>query len=285
MVMNDELLMKYIDGTATPEEEEIVLTALSKDDEAAKEWLQMVQGARLAGKRPAVELPAAKQGRLAALPVRFETAPKKKRRWLWGVAAAVAAASVVLWVTLSGNNPQENNLPELVADVVEDTSLTVPETDYEKSYQEALERYIEAHKYCCPKKEYPSDSDSDIIVGRVDKVEMPATAEPVMHKADSSVLQVLHPSKTPYAVRVRNLYKEFVFEWETADVDTIRLQIADACGDILFDQILSGTDKSCPVPVAILVGKGELVWTVKAWDADQKELIRMGNIHFIYMEE
>lgn len=54
--MKDDLLIRFIDGKTTPEEIEAVLEVLSRDGDAAKEWLYMVQGARLAGTKPIQEV-------------------------------------------------------------------------------------------------------------------------------------------------------------------------------------------------------------------------------------
>lgn len=92
--MRDELLMRFMDGAATPEEVETVIDMLSKDDNAAKEWMQMVQGARLAGKTPAVEIPEAEA--LERVSYRM----KKPARLPWIIGSVAAAAALAIMLTL-----------------------------------------------------------------------------------------------------------------------------------------------------------------------------------------
>ena len=54
--MKDDLLIRFIDGNTTPEETQAVINELSQDGDAAKEWLQMIQGARLAETKPAQKI-------------------------------------------------------------------------------------------------------------------------------------------------------------------------------------------------------------------------------------
>ena len=62
--MQDELLIRFIDGTCTKEESEKVIEELSNDGNEATEWLQMLAAARLAGSKPVRSVLVAEAKRL-----------------------------------------------------------------------------------------------------------------------------------------------------------------------------------------------------------------------------
>jgi anti-sigma factor RsiW len=91
--MNDELLMKFIDGKTTPEETEVVVAYLSAHPEEAQEWMQMEVAARLADTRPAVAVSEAD----AASSVARRVKPKVVRlNWIISAVTAVAASVVAV---------------------------------------------------------------------------------------------------------------------------------------------------------------------------------------------
>ena len=144
--MKDELLMKYIDGTATPEEVAVVEKELSGDNDTAKEWMQIVRASSLAGHAPAqaVSEKDASDFVSKTLLRAGRRASKKKilwAPWVFGGVAVAAAVVVIVMISFggagssvggpSGDLNQYAGVVEgdsLETVVVEDTLAVVPAT-------------------------------------------------------------------------------------------------------------------------------------------------------------
>jgi hypothetical protein len=100
-------------------------------------------------------------------------------------------------------------------------------------------------------------------------------------KAVEHVFNVVKPAKTPYRVRVTNIDKDFVFEWEASGAKGISLVITDSKGVTLMDKMLSPEEGKCPVKAAQLANLGELTWILTASFEDETVLVRTGKIEFV----
>lgn len=287
--MKDELLMRFIDGTATPEEVETVMEMLSKDDEAAKEWMQMVNAASL------VDTPApvvvnesdAETFVLNALN-RSEAAgvqsSKKLRRlpWIIGGVAAVAAA-IAFVVTLSLNNSSPTPMGNLQAGIApEDTIVVSAPSDTIVELQNTVQD-IRQQEYLAETKE------ENTVVSQKQQIDQVSTAgkgtmtfqDTTAVSIDVPVFNVLKPAKSPYRVKVKNIDKDFVFEWEASCVATMSLVITDSKGVTLMDKSLDPVEGKCPVKAAELADLGELTWILTAVFEDETEVVREGAIELV----
>lgn len=276
--MKDELPMRFIDGTATPEEVETVIDMLSKDDNAAKEWMQMAHAARLADTPPAVtisEQEAEKfvQETLHKTEVAAATPSGKVRRMPWIFGGAVAAAAVALVVSLSfgggqsgtgsgmNENLQAGLVPEDTVEVVVPEDVAVPE-------ESAGEAPVVSPK-TMEVKEYVAETKEDVISQKKFTEDISTAGKGAVEFTDNvesvtPVFKVLKPAKTPYRVKVTNVEKDFVFEWESSHVVSISLVITDSKGVTLMDKTLEPVDRKYPVRAAELVNLGELTWIMTA---------------------
>ncbi len=287
--MKDELLMRFIDGTATPEEVETVMEMLSKDDEAAKEWMQMVNAASLVD-TPApvvVNEPDAETFVLNALN-RSEAAgvqsSKKVRRLPWiigGVAAAAAAIAFV--VTLSLNNSSPTPVGNLQAGIApEDTIVVSAPSDTIVELQNTVQD-IRQQEYLAETKE------ENTVVSQKQQIDQVSTAgkgtmtfqDTTAVSIDAPVFNVLKPAKSPYRVKVKNIDKDFVFEWEASCVATMSLVITDSKGVTLMDKSLDPVEGKCPVKAAELANLGELTWILTASFEDDNIQVRTGKIELV----
>ena len=283
--MKDELLMRFIDGTATEKEVEAVMEVLSKDDAAAKEWMQMAHAARLADTPPAVTISQQEaekfvQETLHKTEVAAATPSGKVRRMPWIFGGAVAAAAVALVVSLSfgggqsgtGSGMNEN----LQAGLVPEDTIVSPKT-------------MEVKEYVAHADAQPKTDTQEGVVSQKTLTEDISTAgrgaveytENLQEEAVEPVFNVVKPAKTPYRVRVTNVDKDFVFEWEASGAKGISLVITDSKGATLMDKMLSPEEGKCPVKAAQLANLGELTWILTASFEDETVLVRTGKIEFI----
>lgn len=287
--MKDELLMRFIDGTATPEEVETVMEMLSKDDEAAKEWMQMVNAASLVD-TPAPVLVNESDAETFVLNAlnRSEAAgvqsSKKVRRLPWiigGVAAAAAAIAFV--VTLSLNNSSPTPVGNLQAGIApEDTIVVSAPSDTIVELQNAVQD-IRQQEYLAETKE------ENTVVSQKQQIDQVSTAgkgtmtfqDTTAVSIDAPVFNVLKPAKSPYRVKVKNIDKDFVFEWEASCVATMSLVITDSKGVTLMDKSLDPVEGKCPVKAAELTNLGELTWILTASFEDDNIQVRTGKIELV----
>ena len=296
--MRDELLMRFIDGTATPKEVETVMEMLSKDDAAAKEWMQMAHAARLADTPPAVmvsqqEAEKFVQETLHKTEVAAATPSGKVRYMPWIFGGVAAAAAVALVVSLSfgggqsgpGNGMNENLQAGLIQ---EDTVEIIVLEDSVGEAPVVSPKTMEVKEYVAHADAQPKTDTQEGVVSQKMLTEDISTAgrgaveytENLQEEAVEPVFNVVKPAKTPYRVRVTNVDKDFVFEWEASGAKGISLVITDSKGVNLMDKMLSPEEGKCPVKAAQLANLGELTWILTASFEDDVQ-VRTGKIEFV----
>lgn len=293
--MKDELLIRFIDGKTTPEETEMVLKELSQDGSAAKEWMQMAQGARLAGKKPLKHIDAYEfvEKTLASKKVVGPRGRKVVRLpWIIGGIAA-AAASVAIIVSVFTGQGQEEMPQNVMADVTDSVKVGQP-SEVDAVVQDLDEKTIARESIADagvvkekPKEEVQekpvaeSVEDTEVMAGsRIAKDETTSTAS----KADVYAFEMIRPSKSPYKVRVKNPEKEFVFEWSVEEPVLVRLEIYDASGNLMIKEKIDSSNRY-GIVASELLDKGELSWFVTAIHTDGSKHKKSGVIELVGANE
>lgn len=150
--MQDELLIRFIDGTCTEGETEKVIEELSCDGNDAVEWLQMVVGARLVGSKPALPVPSSDARRYISemMEQAAETKGERRRiiRWasttagLCAVAASIAMAFVI-GNGNDGNHPASMNMKGLIAFSCDSVIYAKPESEADAIESKTEEDWLE----------------------------------------------------------------------------------------------------------------------------------------------
>jgi len=298
--MQDELLIRFIDGTCTKEESEKVIEELSNDGNEATEWLQMLAAARLAGSKPVRSVLVAEAKRFVS--ETMERKIKKRAGYrriirLTSVATGLCAvaASIVIAVVVrtgnDGNNPESMNMNGLLASSRDSVIYAKPEagedragTREDKTGLEETKETINPEK---PRKTqeyvdqesvpqsvvsitYDSHSSKDSVDGSQTK---PGTLDA------ERKLEMIRPSKSPYRVKVENLSKDFVFEWRCDGGASARLVVIDRGKTVLVDKTAENPDQCrISIPITSITDKGELVWTLEIMFLDGSKASRTGRI-------
>lgn len=295
--MNDDLLIRFIDGKTTPEETEFVLSELSRDGDAAKEWMQMVQGARLADTKPVQEINSDEF--ITKTLANRTVQPAKRKRvvslpWIIsGITAVAASVAVIVTVMVSHDNKDISQ--DFVAEVP-DTTIVMPEADSivkdgtvnikdisHQAIAEVAEPNEEEQKMLEPKVE---EQVGEQTLLQEQPVELIAnkmildTHAATVSESTTSSFEIIKPAKSPYRVRVQNPEKEFVFEWKMSGASKIRLSIADKNGNVIIDNewIL---ETRYGVVASDLVDRGELDWTVEVTFNDGSMQRKSGKIELV----
>lgn len=299
--MKDELLIRFIDGNTTPEETELVLKELSQDGSAAKEWLQMVQGARLADTDPIINVDS--DDFVARTLAEKSSAQPERRKtvrlpWLIsGITTVAASVAIIATVMVKNMNPEMQQ--DFIAEVT-DTTVVVPEAD-----TTVLEDAVDI-------KEVSHQAVADVVEPRdEEQLKSPAGAEdqsagqqqaeePPLELSGRKMIQdsktstasqnevasfeMVRPAKSPYRVRVKNPENEFVFEWKMSDASNVRLSIADKNGKVIIDNewIL---ETRYGIVASDLVDRGELDWTVEVTFNDGSMQRKTGKIELVTIKE
>jgi hypothetical protein len=251
--MKDELLIRFIDGNVTPEEQEKILKELSQDGNAAKEWLQMEQGARLAGTEPLQKISSEEfiAKTLAMDSAKTEVKTKTvSLSWLIGGLTAVAA-SVVMILSVMTNDGDHN----LHHDILADTNDTI-----------SIEHFSD-------------ERPVELVGGRISKEDKAASE----FQNTAPLFEMLMPPDTTYKIHVESLRSEFLFVWNAKDITSVRLYISDEHGEILIDrpQVL---DNNCAIALSDIAGKGLLTWTAEVLFDDGTIRTYIGKLELISAE-
>lgn len=299
--MNDDLLIRFIDGKTTPEETEFVLNELSRDGDAAKEWMQMVQGSRLADTDPIVHIePGDFIARTLEKGSSVQSRGRKVVRLPWIISGITAvAASIAVIVTVMVNYDKNDLQQDFVAEVP-DTTVAIPEADSiakegtvdiknisDQAIAEVTEPINEEPKLVEPKAEeqveeqtQPQEQSMELIGNKM--IQDTHTAS--VSESKTSSFEIIKPAKSPYRVRVQNPEKEFVFEWKMSDVANIRLSIADKNGRVIIDNEWI-VENRYGIVASDLVDRGELDWTVEVTFNDGSMQRKSGKIELVTIKE
>lgn len=299
--MKDELLIRFIDGNTTPEETELVLKELSQDGSAAKEWLQMVQGARLADTDPIINVDS-DDFVAKTLAEKSSAQPERRKtvRLPWLISGiTTVAASVAIIATVMVNNMNPEMQQDFMAEVT-DTTVVVPEADT-TVVEDAVDIKEVSHQAVADVVEPRDEEQLKSPAGAEDQSAGQQQAEePPLELSGRKMIQdsktstasqnevasfeMVRPAKSPYRVRVKNPENEFVFEWKMSDASNVRLSIADKNGKVIIDNewIL---ETRYGIVASDLVDRGELDWTVEVTFNDGSMQRKTGKIELVTIKE
>lgn len=279
-VMNDDLLIKFISGKTTHQETEIVAAYLSEHPQEAQEWLQMEQAARMADKKPAVEIPQAEaQASVAKVLGSVHTTPGTKNRvvrmtWIFGGVAAVAASVVLaLMLIIPADAPSAPSATASVSEsVIPSTySSVIPNEVEESLLAEANAPAAHVIEPVAPSTSATTPENPSLTVSKIEK--STASASTVQ-----TSFNITRPAKTPYRVLVKNPEKDFVFEWEGQGIATVSILIKNSQDGVIYENIVQDAASGCPVKSGLLMDKGELTWILTACFADGSAETKTGII-------
>lgn len=280
--MKDDLLIRFIEGKTTPEETELVLKELSQDNEAAKEWMQMVQGARLADSKPVMNIDSDEFiAKTLAEKTGKQQAGGKTIRLPWILSAvAAAAASVAIVVTVMRGTDDRGNIPsqDMLAESTTETVIpTVEDSTVEKNIVDIQDSPVSDMGSNETKiEEVRTEQMEEIVSQKIVQDSNTATAS----ESYAPSLEIVKPAKSPYRVRVRNPEKEFVFEWKMTDASKARLSIADKNGKVLIN-VDNVSEEHFGVTSSSIVDKGMLDWTLEVTFSDGSMQKKTGEIELV----
>lgn len=289
--MQDELLIKFIDGKCSPEETEEVIRELSQEGGESQEWLQMQAASSLVGTKPFETVQTADARRFVSEVIARDqiVSPRRKAlRWTGfatGFCAMAAAVALIFTVGRTGKGPGLPETGDSLAYVDDSLGFTSSQPEQELSVKEIGE--TETRETEMPRPE--SARDEQERTGTSELVPQPATSiaydrnaargEAADTAAIQRTLKMIRPSKSPYRVKVMDLSKEFVFEWEAPEAVKASLVIKDGEGMTLVDESIEElAENRIPVGVISLTDRGELIWTLTLEYPDGGTVSRTGRI-------
>lgn len=301
--MSDDLLIKFIDGCCTPAEAEQVIGELSRQGSGAAEWVQMVNASRLAD-TPALEPAEGAREYVSAVLQRKEVSRKKVVRLsaVAGVLCALAASFAIFFV-YKGNDgyvPQTGGSlacaqDSLANSLAADTLIQAPvqETPDRPAKQMLQAESVMQKNAALTPEAVPEPVLSMELSRNASKAEAPGTTEASDARTapDSTAdqpkpqiaehqLRMTRPAKSPYRVKVKDLTKDFVFEWTVeGQASRASLVVKDSKGMTLVDKSTETPDaNSFPIGVMELTDRGELTWTLVLEFTDGQKVSRTGRL-------
>lgn len=292
--MQDELLIKFIDGKCSQEEAEEVIRELSREGGDSQEWLQMQAASSLVGAKPFETVRTEDVRSFVSEVIARDnkvSARRKSLKWMGFAAGFCAMAAAVALIFTVGRTINGSGAPETennLAYVNDSLKFTPEQIEQDHSAQEVCEAEVSGSE--TPDSQRNSQHGQEHVISSV-PVPQPATSitydrnASIAEAADSSAnpvkrtLKMLRPSKSPYRVKVMDLSKEFVFEWEAAEAVKAGLMLKDSQGRTLVDKRIEElTESRIPVGVMSMTDRGELTWTLILEYPDGGTVSRTGRI-------
>lgn len=298
--MNDELLMSFIDGKLSDEEMNTIAQGLNMDDNSLREWIIMAHAARMADTAPAQEL----SKKLAAKTVKRTLENKAtikagadrrimgpNLRFIYGLTAIAASVAIVLTFFILPENDVDTTNNIYVAQHVEtDSKVEVVDDSVNESAGSKVNNKVDNSK--------PQVAEVTVN-SKIDNVVTPTTEKndvltPAIQYDSHAAIQenvehgcvMIRPAKSPYRVKVKNLARNFEFEWEAENVKTVQLTIKDAGGIVLIEKTDLEVGKTkYQIPVADMCDKGMLQWELTITFLDEYILSRSGVIELVSVLE
>ncbi|MGN1234298.1 MAG: hypothetical protein ACI4UJ_12755 [Candidatus Cryptobacteroides sp.] len=286
--MQDDLLIKFIDGNCNPEEDETIIRELSREGEDSREWIQMQTASSLAGAKPFETVRAEDALCFVSGVIERDKSISARRRLLrWtgfaaGLCAAAASVAIILTVGRRGDGPGLPEPGDKLAFVEDSLDIASNPTMPEKSGGESRETRT------TPPENILDEPESSVasVPQAVPSVNYDRNASKsevsdsvAVQPAEERTLRMVRPSKSPYRVKVLNLSKDFVFEWEAAGAVNASLVVKDWEGMILIEEKIENlAENRIPVSLESLTDKGELIWTLALDYPDGGTVSRTGRL-------
>ena len=321
--MKDDLLIKFIDGRCTRNEEDLVIGELSQEGTDASEWVQMATAARLAGTQPYQTAEGAEEYVSAVIARSTKLASRKRilklSAFVGGLCAV--AASVAVFFVYQGHNMTDptpggtlaNVQDSIQTPVVRDSAFQspaqgkLPEQERpaakasplmaESGEQQSAVATPESVPELIPSVEYSRNasksevSDTSAVADASKAAQTTSAGQPTAADGNAPSdkpaaqtpdrqLRMTRPAKSPYRVKVKDLSKDFVFEWSIEGKPSrASLVVKDSNGLTLVDRTLEApATNAFPVSVMDLTDKGELTWTLVLEFPDSATVSRTGRL-------
>lgn len=138
--MSDELLMKFIDGTATKEEADLVEAYLAENNNETAELLQMIHASKLAGTKPFEQVDGKSAADFVSRHIAKHDSTRVVRlKWILGGSIAVAASvAIILGVSVEAD---DSEVTSLQVSVMQKATATMDSVSFDAA-KDTLEIHI-----------------------------------------------------------------------------------------------------------------------------------------------
>lgn len=289
--ISDELFAKYLDGTASEEENEQILKLLAEDPELLEELAAIAEACKLTDHEPLAtpNLEEASRQIKANLPTTQSSNTaipnNRKRHFKLYITAAAAVAAILLASTIylllrpTPNDNflahQEETTTDTLTTIQAQNEILIAETETpqqrddivaNEAQQTETETETNTSSASSPANEYHTGFSEE---------------KHYASKTETSSLSMVKPAKTSYAILCKNLDKSFVFEWTATNVQSLRLCIKNSQGKTIAET----TDKEAlryELPYRSIYPEKQLSWSLVVNYKDNTQEQRNGQIQIDY---
>lgn len=290
--ITDELLVRYIDGLTTAEEDARIEAALAADAALMEEFVLMAEAARLADSTP-VKKPDMNNVQMDVCNViRGNNVTKHRNLWIRVAAVAGAVAAVLLVVLLVVKPFKEN--PTLVAQNDANASETnhpvdarSEEGNSEVTNHSQSEIIIENQKdesITADNRGFAEAQPGETSANDANEVEVLTVQKLEKNYASSAEanhLSIEKPSKVNYRLLCKNLDKNFTFQWKASNVKTLTFTIKNKQGKTIAELNDAQADHFA-VSYHKLYPENYLIWCVSVIYNDGKREQKSGVLQIDY---
>lgn len=289
--ISDELFAKYLDGTASEEENEQILKLLAEDPELLEEFTAIAEASKLTDHEPLAtpNLEKASRQIKANLPATQASdtavANNRKRHIRLYITAAAAVAAILLASTiylLLRPTPNDSFLAHQEETATDTLATTQTKNEILIAENEKPQQHDNMAADEAQQTETETETNSSSASSPVNEYHTGLSEEKhYASKAEANSLTMVKPAKTSYAILCKNLDKSFVFEWTATNVQSLRLSIKNLQGKTIAET----TDKEAfryELPYRSVYPEKQLSWSLVVNYEDNTQEQRNGQIQIDY---
>lgn len=247
--ISDELFAKYLDGTASEEENEQILKLLAEDPELLEEFTAIAEASKLTDHEPLAtpnieEASRQIKANLPAIQASDTAVPNNRKRHIRlyitaaaAVAAILLASTIYLLLRPTSNDSflahQEETVTDTLATTQTQNEILIAENETPQQHDnmaadEAQQTEAETETKTETNSSSASSPANEYYTGLSEEKHYAS-------KAEANSLTMVKPAKTSYAILCKNLDKSFVFEWTATNVQSLCLTIKNSQGKTIAE--------------------------------------------------
>lgn len=289
--ISDELFAKYLDGTASEEENEQILKLLVEDPELLEEFTAIAEASKLTDHEPLAisNLEEASRQIKANLPAiqASDTAVSnnRKRHIRLYITAAAAVLAILLASTiylLLRPTPNDKFLAHQEETVTDTLATTQTQNEILIAENEKPQQHDNMAADEAQQTETETETNTSSASSPANEYHTGFSEEKhYASKAEANSLSMVKPAKTSYAILCKNLDKSFVFEWTATNVQSLHLSIKNSQGKTIAET----TDKDAlryELPYRSVYPEKQLSWSLVVNYKDNTQEQRNGQIQIDY---
>ena len=282
MNISDELFSRFLEGKTDELEEARLLQAMEAEDLSLEDLAAIGVAAQLADNPPRKKPDMAKAEEQIRDTLNrdiqkssdlFVQKRKARMRVVWAMAASLAIVlAVALFVLFRPDSTEQ----KFVQNNTDSSAVTTTQPKTDKN----LAQSNTSLKNSSETPKYTEGGDKDMTAPEVN-YNSQVLEKQYAHTQTANLLKVLKPGKNDYRVLCKNLEKSLNFEWETENIQSLRLMVKNTQGKLIAETN-DPSAKHFSLTYKTVYPEKQLDWHLQVTFRDGKQETRSGQVKIDY---